>query len=124
VGNKFITPMIANGKVYVATTNGVGVFGLLPGHAALAAADEQTFLWHMTTLHQSGPNQGKAAIDFHFKHQTEPSNLHSLTDYFAQHPAPAGALGGLSPHGTSKGSQPGNHFASRLEDGWSWLDIV
>lgn len=31
VGNKFITPMIANGKVYVGTTNGVGVFGLL-GH--------------------------------------------------------------------------------------------
>jgi hypothetical protein len=29
-GNKFITPLIANGKVYVATTNGVGVFGLLP----------------------------------------------------------------------------------------------
>lgn len=29
VGNKFITPMIINGKVYVGTTNGVGVFGLL-----------------------------------------------------------------------------------------------
>jgi hypothetical protein len=29
VGNKFITPMIANGKVYVGTTSGVGVFGLL-----------------------------------------------------------------------------------------------
>ena len=28
-GNKFITPMIANGKVYVGTTAGVGVFGLL-----------------------------------------------------------------------------------------------
>jgi outer membrane protein assembly factor BamB len=28
-GNKFITPMIANGKVYVGTRNGVGVFGLL-----------------------------------------------------------------------------------------------
>ena len=28
-GNKFITPMIVNGKVYVGTTNGVGVFGLL-----------------------------------------------------------------------------------------------
>jgi hypothetical protein len=28
-GNKFITPMIANGKVYVGTTGGVGVFGLL-----------------------------------------------------------------------------------------------
>jgi len=29
-GNKFITPMIANGKVFAATTTGVGVFGLLP----------------------------------------------------------------------------------------------
>jgi hypothetical protein len=28
-GNKFVVPMIANGKVYVGTTNGVGVFGLL-----------------------------------------------------------------------------------------------
>jgi len=28
-GNKFITPMITNGKVYVGTTNGVAVFGLL-----------------------------------------------------------------------------------------------
>jgi outer membrane protein assembly factor BamB len=27
-GNKFITPMIANGKVYVGTRNGVAVFGL------------------------------------------------------------------------------------------------
>ncbi len=31
-GNKFITPTIVNGKVYVGTTSGVGVFGLL--HAA------------------------------------------------------------------------------------------
>lgn len=30
VGNKFITPMIADGKVFVATQNSVGVFGLLP----------------------------------------------------------------------------------------------
>lgn len=29
IGNKFITPMVANGKVYVGTTSGVGVFGLL-----------------------------------------------------------------------------------------------
>ena len=28
-GNKFITPTIANGKVYVGTTTGIGVFGLL-----------------------------------------------------------------------------------------------
>ena len=32
-GNKFITPLIANGKVYVGTTTGVGVFGLLSGTA-------------------------------------------------------------------------------------------
>jgi outer membrane protein assembly factor BamB len=31
-GNKFITPMITNGKVYVGTTNGVAVFGLLGSH--------------------------------------------------------------------------------------------
>jgi hypothetical protein len=29
-GNKFITPMVVNGKVYVGTQNGVAVFGLLP----------------------------------------------------------------------------------------------
>ena len=28
-GNKFITPTIVNGRVYVGTTNGVGVFGML-----------------------------------------------------------------------------------------------
>jgi hypothetical protein len=43
-GNKFIVPMVANGKVYVGTTNGVGVFGLLcsyavtPAHAAIPAS--------------------------------------------------------------------------------------
>jgi hypothetical protein len=29
-GNKFITPTIVNGKVYMGTTDSVGVFGLLP----------------------------------------------------------------------------------------------
>jgi hypothetical protein len=29
-GNKFITPMIADGKVFAATSNSVAVFGLLP----------------------------------------------------------------------------------------------
>jgi hypothetical protein len=31
-GNKFVTPMIANGKVYIGTTEGVGVFGLRDCH--------------------------------------------------------------------------------------------
>ncbi len=29
-GNKFITPVVADGKVFVGTTTGVGIFGLLP----------------------------------------------------------------------------------------------
>jgi hypothetical protein len=33
-GNKYITPTIANSKVYVGTTNGVGVFGLLQSQFA------------------------------------------------------------------------------------------
>jgi hypothetical protein len=37
-GNKFITPMIAAGKVYVGTPNGVAVFGLLPPKAPAAPA--------------------------------------------------------------------------------------
>jgi hypothetical protein len=28
--NKFISPMVANGRVYVGTANSVAVFGLLP----------------------------------------------------------------------------------------------
>jgi hypothetical protein len=32
-GNKYITPLIINGKVYVGTTTGVGVFGLLSDRA-------------------------------------------------------------------------------------------
>ncbi len=30
LGNKFITPVVVNGKVYVAAPNGVAIFGLLP----------------------------------------------------------------------------------------------
>lgn len=37
-GNKFITPMIAAGKVYVGTPNGVAVFGLLPSKPAAPPA--------------------------------------------------------------------------------------
>ncbi len=37
-GNKFITPMIVNGKVYVGTQNGVAIFGLLPTTPSPASA--------------------------------------------------------------------------------------
>jgi outer membrane protein assembly factor BamB len=48
MGNKFITPMIAHGKVYVGTTDGIGVFGLfeipvrrlLPGSMGCGRAHE------------------------------------------------------------------------------------
>ena len=38
-GNKFITPMIANGKVFVGTTTGVAAFGLLSPAGAIANGD-------------------------------------------------------------------------------------
>ena len=60
-GNKFITPTIANGKVYVGTTSGVGVFGILPGNtipaitspAAAAAAVGAPFRYQITAT--NGP---------------------------------------------------------------------
>src|SRR5205807_6997485 len=40
--NKFITPMIANGNVYVGTPNGVAVFGLLLGSPGSITATSGT----------------------------------------------------------------------------------
>lgn len=51
-GNKFITPMIANGKVYVGTPTGVAVFGLLfsatltsPAPSSTLTGSSVTFAW-------------------------------------------------------------------------------
>ncbi len=41
-GNKYITPTIVNGKVYVGTTNGVGVFGLLAGSTTPVITSQNT----------------------------------------------------------------------------------
>jgi outer membrane protein assembly factor BamB len=71
-GNKFITPMIANGKVYVGTTNGVGVFGLFPTGAAPVITSPLT----------ASGNSGKS-----FRYQITASN--SPTSYSAA-PLPAG----------------------------------
>jgi hypothetical protein len=51
-GNKFITPMIANGKVYIGTPTGVAVFGLLfsakltsPVPSSTLTGSTETFAW-------------------------------------------------------------------------------
>ena len=41
-GNKFIAPMIANGKVYVGTTNSVAIFGAVPQKVAPLADGDYT----------------------------------------------------------------------------------
>ncbi len=50
-GNKFITPTIADGKVFVGSQNSVGVFGLLPD----ASSSPQAAIVNLTASAQSGP---------------------------------------------------------------------
>jgi len=69
-GNKFITPTIANGQVFVGTTNGVGVFGLLtstgpdfsvsvsPSSASVKAGQSATYTLTVTSV--GGFNQAVA----------------------------------------------------------------
>ena len=67
-GNKFITPTIANGKVYVGTTAGVGVFGILPGitmpvitsPGAAAASVGAPFRYQITAT--NGPTSFSATV--------------------------------------------------------------
>jgi uncharacterized repeat protein (TIGR01451 family) len=52
-GNKFIAPTIANGRVYVGTTSGVGVFGLLAGNSTAALSITKTHDGNFTQGQQS-----------------------------------------------------------------------
>jgi PQQ enzyme repeat len=68
VGNKFITPMIANGKVYVGTTDGVGVFGLLTATLPQVAPSSLAFDSQMVHTASSAKsvtltNMGTAALN-------------------------------------------------------------
>jgi hypothetical protein len=69
-GNKFIVPTVVNGKVYVATTNGVGVFGLLsappdfslsmsPGSQTVAAGGSTSY-----TVTATASNGFSGAVSF------------------------------------------------------------
>jgi hypothetical protein len=48
--NNFITPMIANGKVYVGTSTGVAVFGLLKGSGAGSAGLWRSVMHHVGAM--------------------------------------------------------------------------
>ncbi len=52
--NKFITPMIANGKVYVGTPTGVAVFGLLSGSAKIRKPEQKTAQMRATAQSLAG----------------------------------------------------------------------
>jgi hypothetical protein len=90
-GNKYITPLVANGKVYVGTTDGVGVFGLLNcsysinSHSASLTSGESTNQVNVTATTgcpwsvanpsnfitvNSGPGNGSGAVSY-----TVPANL-------------------------------------------------
>lgn len=55
-GNKFIAPTIANGKVYVGTTNSVAIFGFVRQKAAPVADGDYTLLNNNSQLLLADPN--------------------------------------------------------------------
>jgi hypothetical protein len=64
-GNKFITPTIANGKVYVGTTSGVGVFGLLasaPADFSLSVAAGSSSIATVTAGQETSYNLALAGM--------------------------------------------------------------
>jgi hypothetical protein len=73
-GNKFMVPTVVNGKVYVGTTNGVGVFGLLPLPLALQppTANGQVDVAYSSTLVAAG---GTPPYTFSISSGSLPSGL-------------------------------------------------
>jgi len=96
-GNKFITPTVANGKVYVGTTTGVGVFGLLT-----AMTSEPTFA--------STPNTYPA-----------PPVIHSDNKTDATLPGPVGWWKFDDGTGTTAADASGDGYTATLVNGISWV---
>jgi hypothetical protein len=74
-GNKFIAPTIANGKVYVGTTNGVGVLGLIGQPSAVS----------VTPNSGAGPTQTFSAV------YTDPNGASDLGVVYLDFATSAGA---------------------------------
>ncbi len=60
-GNKFIAPMIANGKVYVGTTNSVGIFGFVRQTAAPLTDGDYTLTNNASQLVLDDPAASKTS---------------------------------------------------------------
>ncbi len=60
-GNKFIAPMIANGKVYVGTTNSVGIFGFVRQTAGPLADGDYTLMNNASQLLMDDPAGSKTS---------------------------------------------------------------
>ncbi|HZT77132.1 MAG TPA: hypothetical protein VFA27_10770 [Vicinamibacterales bacterium] len=63
-GNKFITPTIANGRVFVASQTGVGVFGLLTGAPGAPSNLRATVSGGTLTLTWTAPTSGGAPTSY------------------------------------------------------------
>ena len=67
-GNKYIAPVIVNGKVYIGTTSGVGVFGLFPSisialsHAGNFTQGQQGATYTLTVSNALGVSPTSGAV--------------------------------------------------------------
>lgn len=65
-GNKFITPMIANGRVYVGTTSGVGVFGLINPPAIVSGPQSQSVIQNNNAVFSVTASNSPLAFQWRF----------------------------------------------------------